>query len=192
MENFLTYIPGDSQFRRFLFFSHTPFSRHYRTSIHDTALSFCFFCRCYLLFCLFLYLRLARLFCAYLRGTYLPGLSRNLTLAPSPERSSIPTPIHPPTCSFTLTLFDLCMHKHVDTDTHTHTFIILFFQSRLTVENFILSSLSLDLVTSHVSTFGYLLIMSYSNFILRELPQNLFYIKYKFFFIFPFEEKRIM
>lgn len=193
-ENFLAYVPGDSQFRRLLFFSHTPtpFSRHYRTRIHDTAPSFRFFCRCYLLFCSFPYLRLARLFRAYLRGTYLPGLSGNLTPAPSPERSPCHFNSHPPThmlvqnylsrfptsaCTFTT-----CRHRHTYTHVHYIIHSLLTDGGKLCIILTFVRSRYFSCRYMRI----YLLIMSCSDFILRELPQNLFYIKIQNFFIFHF------
>lgn len=174
----------------------TPFSRHYRTRIHDTALSFRFFHRCYLLFCSFPYFRLARLFHAYLRGTYLPGLSGNLTLAPSPERSPYHFDLHPPTHShprskLSLTLSDLRMHIHRHVDTDKHTFVTLFTHSWLTVENFVLSSLSFTLVTSHVDADIFINYVMF-GFCFKRIATKFYITKYKIFYFVIFQEKRIM
>lgn len=100
----------------------TPFPHHYRARFHSAAL-----------FSLFpvsvstssplslpvsLIPRLAWFFYAYLRGTYLPELSGNLTPAPSPGRS--PPFQHPPTVlsKLSLTFPDLSAHTYRQTHAH--------------------------------------------------------------------------
>lgn len=84
-----------------------------------------------------------------------------------------------------LTFSDLCLHIHKHVDTDTHTFIVLFTHFWLTTENFILTFVRSRYFSCRYMRI-YLLIMSYSDFIFRELPPNLFYIKIQNFFIFHF------
>lgn len=86
-------------------------------------------------------------FRAYLRGTYLPGLSGNLTPAPSPGRS--PPFRHPPTVLVQNYLSRFPTFPHTPTNKHAHyPRTRRFSDSRKLRPDIILARLSLvDLVT---------------------------------------------
>lgn len=70
--------------------------------------------------------RLAWFLRAYLRGTYLPELSGNLTPAPSPGRSPPFQPTHPPCFRNYLSHFPTSPRAHTDKHTHTTHALVAF------------------------------------------------------------------
>lgn len=166
---------------------------------HDASLSPYFFQHpqgCYLPFSLFS----ARFpnSVAYLRDTYLPRLSGNLTPVPSPERSHCHSDIHPPTHMLVqIYLLRLPTFAHTFTDTQIYTHSLSYIVHSLSTDDekqyrkksfdWILISLSFDLVTSHVDTFIYYTVISYITiafYFKRILVAKFIYIKIQKFLFF--------